>query len=126
MKKLLESQKYNAGKRPSEHHIGESSFLTNNNGAIPPNVITLSNTGANSRYLSYCREHGLEVHPARMPIDLPKFFIRFLTDPGDVVLDPFAGSNTTGAAAHETNRKWIAVETEEIYIQGSKGYFTES
>ena len=125
MKKLLDSQRYNAGRRPSEHHIGKSSFLIDNSGSIPPNVLTISNTGASSRYLSYCREHRLEVHPARMPIELPKFFINFLTDPGDLVLDPFAGSNTTGFAAHEAGRRWIAVEIMEMYIQGSKGHFVE-
>lgn len=123
MRRLLDAQRYNAGRRPSQHHIGRSSFLTNNDGSIPSNVITISNTGANSRYLNYCREHQLEVHPARMPIEVPRFFIKLLTDPGDLVLDPFAGSNTTGAAAHETSRKWIAVEPEEAYIEGSKGYF---
>ena len=123
MKKLLKTQKYNAGKRPSEHDIGKSSFLNDNNGAIPPNVITLSNTSASSRYLQYCKKHSIEFHPARMPIDLPKFFINFLTDPGDIVLDPFAGSNTTGAAAHDTGRKWIAIEAKEEYIKGSQGYF---
>lgn len=43
-----------------------------------------------------CKEIGVKAHPARFPAKLPEFFIRFLTDPGDVVLDIFAGSNTTG------------------------------
>src|SRR5207245_530153 len=40
MKDLLVRQKYNIGKRPSEHRIGARSFLKNNSGAIPSNVIT--------------------------------------------------------------------------------------
>ena len=40
---------------------------------------------------------GLPIHPARMPPELVEFFVRFLTDGSDLVLDPFAGSNTTGA-----------------------------
>jgi site-specific DNA-methyltransferase (cytosine-N4-specific) len=50
MKDLLRKQKYNTGKRPSQHNIGAKSFLTNNAGAIPWNVITLANTHSNSEY----------------------------------------------------------------------------
>ncbi len=135
MKRLLKSKKYNAGKRPSEHDIGQTSFLKDNSGSIPSNifvttnddeisnVITLPNTRARTNYLEYCKENGIKPHPARMPIGLPKFFIQFVTEPGDLVFDPFAGSNTTGAAAEELQRKWIATEPEEKYIAGSKGYF---
>lgn len=125
MKDLLRTQKYNAGKRPSEHNIGSTSFLTDNSGAISSNVITLSNTSANSEYLRYCKENDIQPHPARMPIDLPKFFIEFLTEPGDLVLDPFAGSNTTGVAAAMAGRNWIAIEKSKSYIEGSKGHFQD-
>ena len=123
MKKLLASKKYNAGKRPSEHNIGEKSFLTNNKGAIPSNVITLSNTQASSDYLDYCRKHNLEPHPARMPIGLPNFFIKFLTDRNGLILDPFGGSNTTGASAENLSRKWLSIEPRKDYIRASKGRF---
>ena len=126
MKKLLASKKYNAGKRPSEHHIGEKSFLKNNKGAIPSNVITLSNTQASSDYLDYCRNRSLEPHPARMPIGLPEFFIKFLTDRGGLILDPFGGSNTTGAAAENLRRKWLAIEPRKDYIRASKGRFKKT
>lgn len=123
MQKLLRTQKYNAGKRPSEHGIGKTSFLSDNNGAIPSNVISVSNTQATSSYLKYCRRQRLQPHPARMPPQLAEFFIKFMTEPGDVVLDPFAGSNTTGAAAEQLGRKWVAVEPQLEYISGSKGRF---
>jgi site-specific DNA-methyltransferase (cytosine-N4-specific) len=61
-----------------------------------------------------------------MPIDLPKFFIKFLTDENDMVLDPFAGSNTTGAAAESLSRKWISIESTEEYIKGSIGRFPKN
>ena len=80
MKKLIKSGKYNAGKRPSEYNIGNSSFLNDNGGAIPSNVIIASNTTAKDRYIEYCKEHELEIHPARMPKEIPLFFIKFLTD----------------------------------------------
>lgn len=123
MKDLLKKGSYNAGKRPSEHNIGEASFLKNNGGAIPSNVLTYANTLNIEAYQTYCRENNIQLHPARMPIDLAKFFIRFLTEPGDIVLDPFGGSNTTGAAAEDLERFWISIEASKDYIKGSRGRF---
>lgn len=123
MKELLKKRRYNAGKRPSEHNIGEKSFLKDNAGAIPSNLITLANTQASSDYLNYCREHELRPHPARMPSGLAEFFIKFLTKPKMLVLDPFAGSNTTGAAAEKFDRRWLAIEPNESYLEGSRGRF---
>ncbi|MGP8248072.1 MAG: DNA-methyltransferase [Bryobacteraceae bacterium] len=123
MKELLAKQKYNTGKRPSQHNIGAKSFLKNNAGAIPSNVITLANTHSNSEYQAYCREHSLQPHPARMPSALAEFFIKFLTKPDMLVLDPFGGSNTTGAAAEKLGRRWIAIEPNDDYIAGSRGRF---
>lgn len=126
MLRLLKTKRYNAGTRPSEHHIGAKSFLTDNKGAIPSNVITLSNTASSDDYLRYCRANKLLPHPARMPIALPEFFIKFLTNPRNLVLDPFGGSNTTGAAAEKLKRRWLTIEADENYIQGSRGRFEDS
>jgi DNA modification methylase len=126
MKRLIKRKNYNAGKRPSEHQISETSFTTDHGGSIPPNVLSISNTSASDAYQEYCRENGIGFHPARMPPALPEFFINFLTDPGDFVLDPFGGSNTTGAAAEKLDRRWISIEPTEEYIQGSVGRFDQS
>ena len=75
--------------------------------------------------MDYCRKKYITLHPARMPSGLAEFFINFLTDPGDIVLDPFAGSNTTGAAAESLGRQWIAIEANKPYIRGSRGRFPE-
>jgi len=123
MKDLLKKGAYNAGKRPSEHQIGETSFLKDNGGAIPSNVLTYANTLSADPYQIYCRRKKFHPHPARMPIELAKFFIKFLTDPGDIVLDPFGGSNTTGAAAEGLERYWISIEAEKDYIKSSRGRF---
>jgi DNA methylase len=137
MRKLLERQSYNPGRRPSEHVIGQTSFLTDHGGAIPPNVLKMpdetapefenmlpiSNTVSTDAYRRYCRENDLPLHPARMAPDLAEFFIRFLTDEKDLVLDPFAGSNTTGWVAEQLGRQWIALEPEAHYIAGSRGRF---
>jgi site-specific DNA-methyltransferase (cytosine-N4-specific) len=123
MKKLIRTKKFNSGKRPSEHSISKEGFLQDNNGAIPSNVLVSSNTQSNTNYLKYCRDNDLESHPARMPIDIPTFFIKLLTDKDDLVFDPFGGSNTTGEAAQALDREWIAVELNSEYIKGSKGRF---
>jgi site-specific DNA-methyltransferase (cytosine-N4-specific) len=123
MKALHRRGSYNTGRRPSEHIIGEASFLTDNGGAIPSNVLEHSNTVSCDYYRQYCLDRDLPIHPARMPAGISKFFIEFLTSPGDLVLDPFAGSNTTGAMAHTLNRKWIAIEANPDYAEGSQGRF---
>ena len=123
MKSLLKNGKYNSGNRPSEHNIGEKSFFTNNRGAIPSNVITAANTQSNTDYQKFCIKNGLDPHPARMAEALPEFFIKFLTDVDDLILDPFGGSNTTGSVAEKLKRNWISVEPNVNYIKGSVGRF---
>jgi site-specific DNA-methyltransferase (cytosine-N4-specific) len=68
---------------------------------------------------------GVKPHPARFPEKLPTFFIEFLTDPGDTVLDIFAGSNTTGSAAEKLDRRWIAFEKERTYLAASAFRFVD-
>lgn len=133
MRRLLDTGSYNPGIRPSEHLIGEESFARDNGGAIPPNVLQFSNTSSSSPYRTYCKSEGIKPHPAVMSEKLPAWFIRFLTDVGDTVLDPFAGSNTTGAAAERLGRRWVAIERDNDdngrplnYLEGSLGRFTAS
>jgi hypothetical protein len=126
MLKLLRKRKYNAGRRPSEHRIGATSFLRDNNGAIPSNVLTFTNTLSSDPYLLYCKQRDLPPHPARMPGDLAAFFIKFLTDVRDLVLDPFAGSNVTGATAEALGRRWAAIEPNKSYVEGSRGRFPQT
>lgn len=120
MKRLLINKKYNSGLRPSEHNIGEKSFLKENGGAIPSNVLIAANTVSNSNYLNRCKKNGISPHPARMPNFIAEFFIKFLTDKNDLVLDPFSGSNTTGEVSESLKRRWLSIEVEENYIIGSK------
>ncbi len=123
MKRLLETKRYNSGSRPSQHEIGEKSFLQDNGGSIPSNVLASSNTDSNSGYLIYCRANNIEPHPARMPKDIPEFFIRMLTDKRDLVLDPYCGSNTTGQTAEELERYWLGIDAQKDYLDGSVGRF---
>lgn len=123
MKKLMESGKYNWGSRPSEHVIGEETFLNNNGGSIPSNVIIAPNTDSNTKYIKQCKERNITIHPARMPIQVPEFFIKMLTRENDIVLDCFAGSNTTGYVAENLHRRWISTEINSEYYRGSKYRF---
>ncbi len=123
MNRLLNRGKYNSGRRPSEHNISENAFLNNNGGAIPSNVIIAPNTNSKDKYLYGCKENGVPIHPARMPYQIPTFFIKMLTKPQDIVLDCFAGSNTTGFCAETLERRWISIEVEKDYYMGSKYRF---
>jgi site-specific DNA-methyltransferase (cytosine-N4-specific) len=104
--------------RPSRHRI-TTSFERNHGGAIPPNLLEIPNTTSNDPYLWACKEAGLEPHPARFPEALPDFVVRLLTEPGDCVLDPFAGSNVTGWVAERLQRRWLACEQDATYVAGS-------
>lgn len=151
MRRLIRTGKYNAGVRPSQHDIGVSSFRTAHDGAIPPNVggadalpsldgaitpsafagylqetanlLKAANTVSTDSYRTFCVGRGAPVHPARMPSSIVEFFVKFLTDDGDTVLDPFAGSNTTGAVAQSLGRRWLSVEADWIYAAHSIGRF---
>jgi len=123
MRELLKNG-YKAKLRPSGHDIS-TKFGRDNGGAIPPNLLEIANTESNSRYLRACRKFGLKPNPARYPAGLPEFFIKFLSDPNDLILDPFAGSNVTGEVAEKLNRRWIAVDLIEEYLKGSRFRFEE-
>ena len=120
MKKLQENPEkyYKPKQRPSGHDIGER-FGNDNGGAIPSNLLQISNTESNSRYLRLCKAVNATIHPARFPEKLPAFFIEFLTDPNDIVLDIFAGSNTTGATAEAAKRLWVSFELDRSYLATS-------
>jgi DNA modification methylase len=126
MAKLLSNKTkyYEPALRPSGHDIGEG-FNKDNGGAIPSNLLQIPNTESNSQYLRFCKLVGATGHPARFPGKLPEFFIKFLTDEGDLVLDIFAGSNTTGAAAEQLNRRWLAFDLDQDYLAASALRFVE-
>jgi site-specific DNA-methyltransferase (cytosine-N4-specific) len=130
-------------RRPSGHVIRESFGKIEAGGAIPPNVIEnvlpdepevpvpdvmlrFGNNASNDEYARCSKELGLEMHPARFPAALPNFFTRLLTDEGDTILDPFAGSNTTGVVAEGLRRRWIAMEQVKEYLEASRVRFKRS
>lgn len=142
MQRLLSTQRYNKGRRPSGWQVSDD-WAVNHGGSIPPNVLPVdlvdsphtspirgmdehlnmfveANTSSNDSYRKRCRENGIAAHPAMFPKALPEFFIRFLTEPKDLVVDPFAGSNTTGKTADELGRRWISIEQNRFYLESSR------
>jgi site-specific DNA-methyltransferase (cytosine-N4-specific) len=113
---------YKPSLRPSGHDISDK-FQKDNGGAIPSNLIEIANTESNSYYMKKCKEEKIKPHPARFPLELPEFFIKYLTNEGELVIDPFSGSNVTGEASEKSNRKWIGIELNYEYIVGSKFRF---
>lgn len=95
MKYLLSTGRYNSGKRPSEHNIGEKSLLKDCGGSIAhnlfeienmdderevrlpklPNALSFSNSNSNDFFSLTCKQKGITPHPARMPIGLAAFFL---------------------------------------------------
>jgi site-specific DNA-methyltransferase (cytosine-N4-specific) len=123
--------------RPSGHVIRESFDKISAGGAIPSNVteaafedvpeamLKMGNNAANDIYTQRCNEAGLKIHPARFPAALPKFFIKLLTEPNDIVVDPFAGSLTSGSVAESLDRRWLAGEAIEEYLRAGSFRFQD-
>lgn len=139
MQRMIQRGTYNEGDRPSQHNIGKT-WAKDQGGAIAPNVLELdlpdwmfggepdnmldyANTASGDAYLRYCRENEIPAHPARFPRDVPEFFVKFLTERGDLVVDIFGGSNMTGAVAEAHSRRWISCELDGQYVAGSVGRF---
>lgn len=142
MKSLLKRGSYNAGKRPSEHEISATGFLRDRGGSIAhnffelepldhkrqvrlPNAFSFANNASADHFHKACGERGIIPHPARMPMGMASFFIEYLTEPGDLVLDPFGGSNTTGYAAAMANRPWVAIDMNAHYVEQSQLRFLD-
>jgi DNA modification methylase len=113
---------FKAKQRPSGHNI-TAKFRKDKGGSIPSNLISRGNNESNSIYMKRLAELGEKAHPARFPATIPEFFINFLTEPGDIVIDPFAGSNTTGFVAERLDRRWLSVEINRHYAEASEVRF---
>ncbi|MFG2822617.1 DNA-methyltransferase [Kitasatospora sp. NPDC048365] len=127
MKRLLENpgKYYQPALRDSEHDIGKA-FGTDNGGALPSNLLSFANSQSNDSYLRSIKELGRRGHPARYPLKLPTFFIEMLTDPGDMVVDFFSGSNSTGWAAETLDRRWLSFEQDPEYCALSSVRFLDN
>lgn len=112
--------------RPSGNVLTIKSWQKNNGGAIAGNLLSYSNSASNDSYLRYCKELKLKAHPARFPYKLIEFWIKFLTDEGDLVVDIFGGSNTTGKVAEDLGRRWSSIDISQEYVASSVFRFCSS
>ncbi len=61
--------------------------------------------------------HGRAIHPTEKPVEMLDFLLRYACPPGGLVLDPFAGSGSTAAAARLTGRRTVLIEADERYCE---------
>ncbi|MFM0265495.1 DNA methyltransferase [Paraburkholderia sediminicola] len=93
-------------------------------GRIPRNVLMRGNRCADT--LEYRRDAerlGLPIHGAMMPLSIPDFLIRFLSEPSDLVADPFGGTMKTGMAAERLGRRWVCAELALEYVRAAAERF---
>jgi len=121
-------------KRGGEQRIGSfgdgaytlkhGSFGRETDGRIPKNTLRFGHRCPDlDRYREYCRSEGFASHGAAMPLKLVRFLVEYLAAPGDLVVDPFGGTQTTGKACEETLRRWVSVERMLQYLMGSASRF---
>ena len=85
---------------------------------MPSNLLQYPNTDSNSGYLRGCKTLGIEGLRAFRAAKL-EFFVKYLTEPNDLVVDIFAGSNTTGQVAKSLGRRWLACDLSREYVAAS-------
>ncbi|MPR09846.1 DNA methylase [Microvirga tunisiensis] len=106
-------------RRPCGYNINEAAFAPNGSGPIPGNLIVAAGAPGSDRYSRRCRDAGIPAHPARFPEEIPRRIILLTTEPGQLVYDPMAGSNTTGKVALDLGRRFIASEASLTYLAAS-------
>lgn len=112
-------------RRPCGYNINELAFAPTGAGPLPGNLIVAAGAPGNDRYSRRCKEAGIPPHPARFPEAIPKRVILLTTEPGQIVYDPMAGSNTTGKVALDLGRRFIASEPSLTYLSASALRFDE-
>lgn len=135
----LNAKGLKATQRPGGYAINEGFSKVDSGGSIPSNVfqdalddnlpddfMVFGNNSANDKYITRCKEAELTIHPARFPAALPEFFIKLVTVEGDIVLDPFAGSNTTGAVCEKLSRRWLSFDQVQEYVDGGRFRFDDT
>jgi len=102
------------------YQIRENSYRNVTKGKIPRNILTYPhNCKDQSAYKAKARNAGLPAHGAPYPLELARFIIEFMSQDGDLIVDPFAGSLTTAKAAESLNRRWLCTEKIHEYLAGS-------
>lgn len=102
------------------YQIRPNSFGRITAGKIPRNVFERGHACRDTAaYRQHAKELGLPPHGAMQPTSLPDFFIRLLTEPGDLVADLFGGTTKTGLTAERLGRRWIVTEWILQYLRSA-------
>ena len=109
------------------HVVKPGAFSQSTDGAIPKNVIIRGHACADTRrFHQEAKRLGLPAHGAIFPTAIPDFFIRFLTEENELVVDPFAGSLKTGLAAERLNRRWMCFDSILEWLRiSATGFFSD-
>lgn len=109
------------------YRVRHGSFGNETAGRIPRNILKFGHRcKAQSDYKKAAKALGLPVHGAPMPARLAAFLIEFLSEPGDLVVDPFSGSFTTAAEAERLGRRWFGTDTMAEFVLGGSTRFAEA
>ena len=101
---------------PAGHAVNDYVCDKYRGGATPFNFIIASVGISNDPFQKLQRKLDIK-HVARFPEKLPEFFIKMLTEPGDIIVDPFIGSGTTAVVAKKLGRKYLGFELNEKYVE---------
>lgn len=108
------------------YKLRDNSYSSMTEGSIPKNVIIRGHSCADTLELRrHAQSLGLPAHPAMFPTSIPDMAIKFLTKPGETVVDLFSGSNKVGLAAERNGRHWIACEIILEYIRTQAEMFRQ-
>ena len=64
-----------------------------------------------------CQGHERTKHPTQKPVQLMQHFVKIASNPGDLILDPFMGSGSTGVAALSLDRDFVGFEIDPSYVE---------
>jgi len=100
---------------PDEKRIIRKIYLSEQDGRVPESIWFAEDVGTTRSATNHLSQilGDDDKFPTPKPEELIKQILSIATDPGDLVLDSFGGSGTTGTAAHKLGRKWIMVELGE-------------
>ena len=97
--------------------LREGSYSAKTEGAIARNVLTIAHKDSDQQPArDFAVRNGLPEHPALMPSRLAEHFVRFLSEMGDLIVDPFGGWATTGRGAELHGRRWLVTERCREYL----------
>lgn len=109
------------------YRLYPGSFGHETAGRIPKNVRMLPHRCADKeRARRLAVVQGLPVHSATMPLKLAQFYIEYLTERGQLVVDPCAGWGTTAKAAELAGRRWLTAEQMGEYVLGAANRFIDA